>query len=87
MKKKFLIGLLAVVMCFALVGCGNKATEKESKSIVISNVDKDTRWEAISNYDITLEFENDKCVSENGNSDPFSSNGKTIDIQDSDLPF
>ena len=65
MKKKFLIGLLAVVMCFVLVGCGNKSTEKESKSIVISNVDKSTRWEAISNYDITLEFENDKCVSEN----------------------
>ena len=28
-------------------------------------MDKDTRWEAITNYDITLEFENDKCVSEN----------------------
>ena len=66
MKKKFLIGLLAVIMCFAIVGCGNsKTTEKEYKSIVISNVDKDTRWEAITNYDITLEFENGKCVSEN----------------------
>lgn len=66
MKKKLLIGLLAVVMCFTLVGCGNnKVTEKGYKSIVISNVDKDTRWEAITNYDITLEFENGKCISEN----------------------
>ena len=61
MKKKFLIGLLVVVICFVLIGCGKN---EEYKSIVISNVDKDTRWEAISNYDITLEFENDKCVSE-----------------------
>lgn len=28
MKKKFLVGLLAIVMCFALVGCGK--TESES---------------------------------------------------------
>ena len=41
-------------------GCSNN-----KESIVISNVDKDTRWEAITNYDITLEFENGKCISEN----------------------
>ena len=30
----------------------NKTTENEYNSIVISDVDKDTRWEAISKYDI-----------------------------------
>ena len=59
--KKYLLGLLAIVLCFTLVACGSK----ENQSIVISNIDKDTRWEAITSYDITLEFENGKCVSEN----------------------
>ena len=63
MKKKLLLGLLVVIGLFIITGCSNKTTE--NKSIVISNVDKDTRWEAIINYDITLEFENGKCVSEN----------------------
>ena len=63
--KKILLCLLIIVGLFTITGCGNsKDTEKE-KSIVISNVDKGTRWEAITNYDITLKFENDKCVSEN----------------------
>ena len=64
--KKVLLCLVIVLGLFTITGCGsnNEATEKE-KSIVISNVDKDTRWEAITSYDITLEFENDKCVSEN----------------------
>ena len=64
--KKILLCLVIIVGLFTITGCGsnNKATEKY-KSIVISNVDKDTRWEAISSYDITLEFENGKCVSEN----------------------
>ena len=62
--------LVIIIGLLTITGCSknNKETEKENKlyeSIVISNVDKDTRWEAISNYDITLEFENDKCVSEN----------------------
>ena len=61
--KKILLCLVIIVGLFTITGCGgNKAADK---SIVISNVDKDTRWEAITNYDITLEFENDKCVSEN----------------------
>ena len=59
--KKILLCLVMIIGLLTITGCGNK----ESKSIVISNVDKDTRWEAITNYDITLEFENDKCVSEN----------------------
>ena len=58
--KKILLCLVVIVGLFTITGCG-----KNNKSIVISNVDKDTRWEAITNYDITLEFENDKCVSEN----------------------
>jgi uncharacterized lipoprotein YehR (DUF1307 family) len=61
MKKKILLNLLVVVALFTITGCGSKEengkeNEKENKSIVISNVDKDTRWEAITNYDITLEF-------------------------------
>ena len=57
-----IIGLLTITGC----GKDNKAAEKENyTSIVISDVDKDTRWEAISNYDITLEFKDGKCVSEN----------------------
>lgn len=60
--KKILLCLAVIIGVFAIVGCGNK---ESYKSIVISNVDKDTRWEAITNYDITLEFENGKCVSEN----------------------
>ena len=66
--KKLLLCLVIIVGLLTITGCtkNNKETEKENyKSIVISNVDKDTRWEAITNYDITLEFENGKCVSEN----------------------
>ena len=59
--KKVLLCLVIILGVLTITGCG-KVTDK---SIVISNVDKDTRWEAITNYDITLEFENDKCVSEN----------------------
>ena len=62
--KKLLLCLVLVLGLLTITGCNNKVTEKD-KSIVISNVDKDTRWEAITSYDITLEFENDKCVSEN----------------------
>ena len=63
--KRILLCVVIIIGLLTITGCNNKTTEKEYKSIVISNVDKDTRWEAISNYDITLEFENDKCVSEN----------------------
>ena len=63
--KKILLCLVIIIGLLTITGCNNKTTEKGYKSIVISNVDKDTRWEAISNYDITLEFENGKCVSEN----------------------
>ena len=62
--KKILLCLVIIMGVLTITGC-NKTTEKGNKSIVISNVDKDTRWEAITNYDITLEFENGKCVSEN----------------------
>ncbi|MBR0462386.1 MAG: hypothetical protein IJJ00_06720 [Erysipelotrichaceae bacterium] len=55
-----IIGLLTITGCSK----NNKETEL-CTSIVISDVDKDTRWEAITSFDITLEFENDKCVSEN----------------------
>ena len=58
--KKIILCLVIIIGLLTITGCGNKY-----KSIVILNVDKDTRWEAITNYDITLEFENDKCVSEN----------------------
>ena len=68
--KKILLSLVIIIGLLTITGCGknNKTTEKgdkSNKSIVISNVDKDTRWEAITKYDITLEFENDKCVSAN----------------------
>ena len=63
--KKVLLCLVIIVGLFTITGCGNSKDAEKEKSIVISNVDKDTRWEAITNYDITLEFENDKCVSEN----------------------
>ena len=65
--KKILFCLVMIIGLLAITGCGksNKVTKNEYTSIVISNVDEDTRWEAISKYDITLEFENDKCVSEN----------------------
>ena len=63
--KKILLCLVMIIGLFTIVGCGKEVTKEEYKSIIISNVDKDTRWEAITSYDITLEFENDKCVSEN----------------------
>ena len=63
--KKILLCLAIIIGLFTITGCGNNKVTEEYKSIVISNVDKDTRWEAITNYDITLEFENGKCVSEN----------------------
>lgn len=58
--KKILLCLVIIIGLLIINGCGNN-----KESIVISNIDKDTRWEAITNYDITLEFENNKCVSEN----------------------
>lgn len=64
--KRIILCLVIIIGVLALTGCGNKATENESnKSIIISDVDKGTRWEAIINYDITLEFKDGKCVSEN----------------------
>ena len=67
--KKILLCLVIFIGLLTITGCSkNNESKKENnsyKSIVISNVDKDKRWEAISSYDITLEFENNKCVSEN----------------------
>ena len=63
--KKILLCLVLIIGLLTIYGCGNNKVSEKDKSIVISNVDKDTRWEAITNYDITLEFENDKCISEN----------------------
>ena len=68
--KKILLCLVIITGLLTVTACSknNEVTEKENESykrIVISDVDKDTRWEAISDFDITLEFENDKCVSEN----------------------
>ncbi len=64
--KRIILCLIIIIGVLAITGCGNKATENESnKSIIISDVDKGTRWEAITNYDITLEFKDGKCVSEN----------------------
>ena len=57
--KKLLLCLAIIVGLLTVSGCS------KDKSIVISNVDKDTRWEAITSYDITLEFKDGKCVSEN----------------------
>ena len=57
--KKIIMFLVIIIGLLTIGGCS------KNNSIVISNVDKDTRWEAITNYDITLEFENGKCVSEN----------------------
>lgn len=59
--KKILLCLVIIIGALTITGCGNNG----NKSIVILDVDKGTRWEAITSYDITLEFENDKCVSEN----------------------
>ena len=63
--KKILLCLVIIMGVLTITGCGNNKEAEKYTSIVISNVDEDTRWEAITNYDITLEFENDKCVSEN----------------------
>ena len=64
--KKIILCLVIIIGALTITGCGNKATENESnKSIIISDVDKGTRWEAITSYDITLEFKDGKCVSEN----------------------
>ena len=57
--KKIIMFLVIIIGLLTIGGCS------KNNSIVISNVDKDTRWEAITNYDITLEFENGKCVSKN----------------------
>ncbi len=67
--KKISLCLVIIIGLFIIAGCSNnKEAEKETESynsIVISDVDKDTRWEAITDFVITLEFENGKCVSEN----------------------
>ena len=59
--KRIILCLIIIIGALTITGCGNKATE----SIIISDVDKGTRWEAITSYDITLEFKDGKCVSEN----------------------
>ena len=61
--KRILLCLVIIIGLLTITGCNSKDTGKEY--IVISNVDKEARWEAITNYDITLEFENGKCISEN----------------------
>jgi uncharacterized lipoprotein YehR (DUF1307 family) len=41
MKNKFLVGLLALVMCFALVGCGksdNEGTDSKKSNSVSGEV-------------------------------------------------
>ena len=63
--KKILLCLVMIIGLLTITGCSNNKVTEKYKSIVISNVDRETRWEAIKNYDITLKFENDKCVSEN----------------------
>lgn len=65
--KKILLCFIVIIGLLTITGCSknNKSTEKKYKSIIISDVDKGTRWEAITNYDITLEFKDGKCVSEN----------------------
>ena len=68
--KRISLCLVIILGLLTIVGCSNnnKETEKENESynsIVISDVDKETRWEAITDFAITLEFENGKCVSEN----------------------
>ena len=64
--KRIILCLVIIIGALTITGCSNKATENESnKSIIISDVDKGTRWEAITNYEITLEFKDGKCVSEN----------------------
>ncbi len=68
--KRISLCLVIILGLLTIAGCSNNNKETEEKnetytSIVISDVDKDTRWEAITKFDITLEFENDKCVSEN----------------------
>ena len=68
--KKISLCLVIILGLLTIAGCSknNNETGKENESynsIVISDVDKDTRWEAITKFDITLEFENGKCVSEN----------------------
>lgn len=66
--KKVLLYLVIITALLTITACNknNEETEKELFTrIVISNVDEGTRWEAITSYDITLEFEDDKCVSEN----------------------
>lgn len=64
MKK--ILCLVIILGLLVITGCSKNNEETESyTSIVISNVDEDTRWEAITKYDITLEFEDGKCVSEN----------------------
>ena len=68
--KRISLCLVIILGLLTIAGCSNnnKETEKENESynsIVISDVDKETRWEAITKFDITLEFEDGKCVSEN----------------------
>ena len=67
MKKKIiaLSCLVILIGLLAIIGFSNNWGLEDNKSIIISNVDKDTRWEAITSYDITLEFKDSKCVSEN----------------------
>ena len=68
--KKISLCLVIIIGLLTIAGCSNnnKETEKVNESynsIVISDVDKETRWEAITDFAITLEFEDGKCVSEN----------------------
>lgn len=53
MKKKFLIGLFAIIMCFALVGCGNNTTNNDGSGAESGNK-KTNGLYSIKDSDITV---------------------------------
>lgn len=69
MKKKLLLCLFSIVMCFSLFGCGVK---KETQTYV-------SKIEGLFTIKITFNLENDKVVSATIDNTFESSNAKLID--------
>ena len=68
MKKKFLVGLLALVICFTLVGCGNKNAELNDNAQDNTSQNQTDTSNNSNENNIELYSDNTKIVFQSGNS-------------------
>lgn len=77
MKKKILFGLLAVIMCVCLVGCGNNNSSDQEHKEIINNAEENKKNDDGQRFTITSD--DTKYVVTNGTSSQvFYHEGETI---------